>query len=69
MNSKQLVQALRKRRRELKTTQQSLGTVLGLGNSYISLMESGKRDIKLKYFVEACKLLKLDIIVMERDNE
>ncbi len=69
MNSEQFIQVLRKRRRELEITQQHLSAGLGVTDSYISLVESGKRDIKLKHFVEACKILGLDVMVKEKGND
>lgn len=53
----EFLRRLRTRRLQLELTQQSLAANIGLSTSLFADIESGKRDITLKQFLELAKIL------------
>ncbi len=69
MDHIELIRTLRKRRRELEMTQKQLAQKINSSGSYLSLIERGKRNCDLRYFIEACKVLGLEIVISETKSE
>lgn len=72
MKPNELIQKLRRRRRELEITQKELarkvGVSVGVSDSYFSLMERGKRTCSLVNFAKACEALNLEVVIKNLDQ-
>lgn len=69
MKPNELIQKLRRRRRELEITQKELARKVGVSDSYFSLMERGKRTCSLVNFAKACEALNLEVVIKNLDQE
>ena len=59
-----LVKLLADARKRADVSQDELGRQLGLAQSYISAIESGKRDLRLSSFVELARAVGLEVMVI-----
>jgi HTH-type transcriptional regulator/antitoxin HipB len=65
-NASQIGNALRRRRRLLKLTQNQLGKRTGLRQATISMLEAGDSDAKLSTLTSMLAALNLELIVRDR---
>jgi transcriptional regulator with XRE-family HTH domain len=62
----QLLQTLAARRRALKLPQKALAAKLGIHQSHLSDIETGRRTLSVDRLLELLHLLGLDLIVQDR---
>ncbi len=62
----QLLQTLSARRRALKLSQKQLADKLGIHQSHLSDIETGRRTLNVDRLLELCNLLGLELIVQDR---
>lgn len=59
-----LIESIVQARKAMNLTQAQLGKELGLPQSYISRLESGKLDIRLSGILEIARFLRLDLTLV-----
>lgn len=62
----QLLKTISARRRALKLSQQQLADKLGIHQSHLSDIETGRRTLNVDRLLELCNLLGLDLILQDR---
>jgi len=63
MTETQIIETIKKKRKEKGLTQTGLAEVLGIKRQYISAIEQGKRVPTIKTLVRICEALELEIKV------
>jgi HTH-type transcriptional regulator / antitoxin HipB len=66
VNPQQLGTLIRRRRRELKSTQAKAAGLSGVGNRFLSELENGKETIELGKAMKVIQRLGLDIWILPR---
>ena len=64
----QLLQTISARRRSLKLSQKQLADKLGIHQSHLSDIETGRRTLNVDRLLELFNLLGLDLIVQNRSS-
>ena len=64
----QLLQTISARRRSLKLSQKQLADKLGIHQSHLSDIETGRRTLSVDRLLELFNLLGLDLIVQNRSS-
>jgi len=64
--SVQLLKTISTRRRALKLPQKQVADKLGIHQSHLSDIETGRRTLNVDRLLELCNLLGLDLIVQDR---
>lgn len=67
-NIKQLIDVLKKARKEKKWSQGVLANKVGLPQSHISKIEAGRVNMKLGNFVEMARLLELEVMLVPKGS-
>jgi transcriptional regulator with XRE-family HTH domain len=65
----QLLQTISARRRILKLSQKQLADKLGIHQSHLSDIETGRKTLNVDRLLELCNLLGLDLIVQNKTPE
>ena len=63
MTETQIIETIKKKRKEKGLTQTDLAEALGIKRQYISAIEQGKRVPTIKTLVKICEALELEIKV------
>ena len=64
----QLLQTISARRRALKLSQKQLADKLGIHQSHLSDIETGRKTLNVDRLLELCNLLGLDLTVQNRTS-
>lgn len=61
-----LIQALKQARQSKKLSQRSLAMKLGIPQSHLSKIESGRVDVRLSSLIELARTLELEVMLIPR---
>lgn len=66
MTEAQIIEELKRRRKEAKLTQADLAEKLGMKQQYIGAIEQGQKGPTVKTLVKICEALELEVKVEKR---